>query len=105
MLLLYQFKNALPPDEQQTDEGDNNEQKQETQGSQQDQADLCGFVGRLCRQELPLRYDPYSQKANDGSDNAQKREWNKLIDRAMAQDFSWNSSAKQYEDLYRRLLG
>ena len=34
-----------------------------------------------------------------------KREWNKLIDRAMAQDFSWNSSAKQYEDLYRRLLG
>ncbi|MBP5331125.1 MAG: glycogen synthase GlgA [Lachnospiraceae bacterium] len=33
-----------------------------------------------------------------------KREWNKLIDRAMAQDFSWNSSAKQYEELYYRLL-
>lgn len=33
-----------------------------------------------------------------------KREWNKLIDRAMAQDFSWNNSAKQYEDLYNRLL-
>ncbi|MBO4416114.1 MAG: glycogen synthase GlgA [Lachnospiraceae bacterium] len=33
-----------------------------------------------------------------------KREWNKLIDRAMAQDFSWNSSARQYEDLYYRLL-
>lgn len=34
-----------------------------------------------------------------------KREWNKLIDRAMAVDFSWNSSAKKYEELYRRLLG
>ena len=33
-----------------------------------------------------------------------KREWNKLIDRAMAQDFSWNNSARQYEDLYNRLL-
>ncbi|MCR5684658.1 MAG: glycogen synthase GlgA [Lachnospiraceae bacterium] len=33
-----------------------------------------------------------------------KREWNKLIDRAMAQDFSWNNSAKQYEELYYRLL-
>ena len=33
-----------------------------------------------------------------------KREWNKLIDRAMAQDFSWNSSARQYEELYYRLL-
>ena len=33
-----------------------------------------------------------------------KREWNKLIDRAMAQDFSWNNSARQYEELYYRLL-
>lgn len=32
-----------------------------------------------------------------------KREWNKLIDRAMAQDFSWKNSALQYEELYRRL--
>ena len=32
-----------------------------------------------------------------------KREWNKLIDRAMAQDFSWHTSAKKYEELYRRL--
>ncbi len=32
-----------------------------------------------------------------------RREWNKLIDRGMAQDFSWSNSAKQYEDLYRRL--
>ncbi|MDD6615649.1 MAG: glycogen/starch synthase, partial [Lachnospiraceae bacterium] len=34
-----------------------------------------------------------------------KREWNKLIDRGMAADFSWNSSAKKYEQLYRDLLG
>ena len=29
-----------------------------------------------------------------------KREWNKIIDRGMARDFSWTSSAKQYENLY-----
>lgn len=34
-----------------------------------------------------------------------KREWNKIIDRGMEADFSWNSSAKQYEELYSRLLG
>jgi starch synthase len=32
-----------------------------------------------------------------------KREWHKLIDRGMQTDFSWNNSAKQYEELYRRL--
>ena len=32
-----------------------------------------------------------------------KREWNKLIDRCMAADFSWNSSAKRYEQLYYQL--
>lgn len=32
-----------------------------------------------------------------------RREWNKLIDRGMAKDFSWNTSAKRYEDLYNRL--
>lgn len=32
-----------------------------------------------------------------------KREWNKIIDRAMAADFSWNMSARRYEDLYRML--
>jgi len=30
-----------------------------------------------------------------------KREWNKMIDRAMAKDFSWSNSARQYEELYR----
>lgn len=34
-----------------------------------------------------------------------KREWNKIIDRGMAADFSWNTSAKKYEELYTRLLG
>lgn len=32
-----------------------------------------------------------------------KREWNKLIDRAMAADFSWDTSAKKYAELYNRL--
>lgn len=32
-----------------------------------------------------------------------KREWNKLIDRGMAADFSWNSSAKKYQDLYNKI--
>jgi len=32
-----------------------------------------------------------------------KREWNKLIDRGMATDFSWNSSARKYEELYNWL--
>lgn len=34
-----------------------------------------------------------------------KREWNKLVDRGMATDFSWKTSAKGYEQLYRNLLG
>ena len=34
-----------------------------------------------------------------------KRDWNKMIERAMAQDFSWMNSARQYEDLYRSLIG
>lgn len=34
-----------------------------------------------------------------------KREWNKMVDRAMAKDFSWSESAKKYEELYDRVLG
>ena len=34
-----------------------------------------------------------------------KREWNKIIDRGMAKDYSWTSSAREYEKLYRELLG
>ena len=30
-----------------------------------------------------------------------KREWNKIVDRGMAVDFSWKASAGQYEELYR----
>lgn len=32
-----------------------------------------------------------------------KREWNKIVDRGMAQDFSWGNSARKYEELYRGL--
>ena len=31
------------------------------------------------------------------------REWNKIVDRAMLKDFSWNSSARKYEELYNRI--
>ncbi len=32
-----------------------------------------------------------------------RNEWNKIVDRAMAADFSWAASARKYEDLYRTL--
>ncbi len=34
-----------------------------------------------------------------------KREWNKMIDRAMAADFSWNVSALKYQEMYDWLIG
>ncbi len=34
-----------------------------------------------------------------------KREWNKLVDRAMAADFSWEVSAKKYQEMYDWLIG
>ena len=34
-----------------------------------------------------------------------KREWNKLVDRAMAADFSWNASALKYQEMYDWLIG
>jgi len=34
-----------------------------------------------------------------------KREWNKLVDRAMAQDFSWEKSALKYQEMYDWLIG
>ena len=40
-----------------------------------------------------------------GSTTIQKREWNKMVDRAMAADFSWNNSARQYEEMYNWLIG
>lgn len=32
-----------------------------------------------------------------------KREWNKIVERGMKKDFSWGSSARQYEELYEGL--
>ncbi len=32
-----------------------------------------------------------------------KRDWNKIVERAMEKDFSWGTSAKQYADLYNSL--
>ena len=32
-----------------------------------------------------------------------KREWNKIVDRAMTTDFSWTNSAKKYQQLYDRM--
>ena len=34
-----------------------------------------------------------------------KRDWNKMVDRAMEVDYSWNTSAKKYEKLYDELIG
>ena len=34
-----------------------------------------------------------------------KRQWNQMIDRGMANDFSWNASKFRYEGLYNYLLG
>lgn len=34
-----------------------------------------------------------------------KREWNKIIDRAMVADFSWSVSAKKYQEMYDWMIG
>ncbi len=34
-----------------------------------------------------------------------KREWNKMVDRAMAVDYSWKTSAKKYQEMYDWLIG
>ncbi len=34
-----------------------------------------------------------------------KAEWNKIIDRAMAVDFSWKTSCRKYQELYDWLIG
>ena len=34
-----------------------------------------------------------------------KREWNKIVDRAMAADFSWHVSAEKYQEMYDWLIG
>ena len=34
-----------------------------------------------------------------------KRQWNQMVDRGMAQDYSWTTSQNKYENLYNYLLG
>ena len=34
-----------------------------------------------------------------------KKDWNKMVERAMAKDFSWNNSARQYEEMYNWMIG
>ena len=34
-----------------------------------------------------------------------KKDWNHMIDRGMAKDFSWNASKFKYEGLYNYLIG
>ena len=34
-----------------------------------------------------------------------KRDWNKIVERAMSKDFSWKNSAGQYQELYKSLIG
>ncbi len=34
-----------------------------------------------------------------------KREWNKMVDRGMAADFSWHVSARKYQEMYDWLIG
>jgi starch synthase len=36
---------------------------------------------------------------------ADRRAWGRLMERAMAQDFSWDASARAYEEIYRRAVG
>ena len=43
------------------------------------------------------------RKAKDVYYN-KKREWNKIVDRAMTADFSWNASALKYQELYDELI-
>ncbi len=34
-----------------------------------------------------------------------KKDWNKMVERAMAADFSWKTSANKYQELYTSLIG
>ena len=43
-----------------------------------------------------------TQKANNIFYN-QKRQWHKMMENGMNQDFSWDSSAKEYEAIYDTL--
>ena len=34
-----------------------------------------------------------------------KDQWNKVVNNAMSSDYSWKSSAKQYQELYKKMIG
>ena len=34
-----------------------------------------------------------------------REEWNRIVERAMLKDYSWQSSARQYEEMYNLLIG
>ena len=34
-----------------------------------------------------------------------KEQWHALMKRAMTTDYSWNTSARKYEELYNKLIG
>ena len=44
-----------------------------------------------------IRYAKYIFQHN-------KRRWNQIVQRGMEADFSWNVSARKYEDVYRKLM-
>ena len=44
-------------------------------------------------------------KKDEGIYYDKKREWNKIVDRAMAADFSWSVSARKYQEMYDWLIG
>jgi len=33
-----------------------------------------------------------------------KREWNKIVKNAMKSDYSWQSSVKQYQEFYEKMI-
>ncbi len=50
--------------------------------------------------------EPYNEFESTGTGfSFTKREWNKIIDRGMAVDFSWHVSAKKYQEMYDWLIG
>ena len=59
------------------------------------------------RAKKQAKSDPFHYISSDGYDifNNNKREWNKIIDRGMAADFSWNVSARKYQEMYDWMLG
>ncbi len=60
-----------------------------------------GFSFRNYNADEMLNTIRYAESIYSGK----KREWNKIIDRAMAADFSWKASARKYQEMYDWLIG